>query len=212
MVHFTESIYRAAHQTSAHCPKQMPEFDAVELATGCHILHRVAFVIASRVKWLMLFRKKHDLKIVRRHLVSGEILKVTISVGFFPLVGFVGLESAGTLATGALDLYYMSMRFGPMPCTRKSAELWKGWRSRICRRKFASLAVDHLPGGKNGSVIGKIWNTVRIAADIKKGEFTYHMSNTLPKSEIQTPEDLWSSILKHMLQSFTPNQLAQQWV
>jgi len=104
--HVTESMYEAAHQTSARYPKEVSEFDAVGFTQKWHQEYKVPFVGESKVKWLMQFREKHDLTINGTHLVIGEIIDVEIPDGVLQDDGFVDLESAGTITCSGLDSYH----------------------------------------------------------------------------------------------------------
>ena len=104
--HVTESIYKAAHQTSARYPKEVSEFDAVGLTQEWHSEHKVPFVGESNVKWLMQFREKHDLAINGTHLLIGEIIEVHIPDEVLQSDGFVDLEAAGTITCSGLDSYH----------------------------------------------------------------------------------------------------------
>ena len=104
--HVTESIYEAAHQTSARYPKEVSEFDAVGLTPIWHQEYKVPFVGESSVKWLMQFREKHDLAINGTHMVIGEIMEVHIPDEALQSDGFVDLESAGSLTCSGLDAYH----------------------------------------------------------------------------------------------------------
>lgn len=108
--HVTESIYEAAHQTSARYPKEVSEFKAVGLTEAWDSDHRAPFVKESQIKWLMQFREKHDLEINGTHLVIGEIMEVHIPDTCLQPDGFVDLESAGTLTCSGLDSYHKTQK------------------------------------------------------------------------------------------------------
>ncbi len=110
--HVTESIFKAAHQTSARYPKEVSEFDAVGLTHEWDSEHKAPFVGESNIKWLMQFREKHDLAINGTHLVIGEIIEVYIPDVALQSDGFVDLEAAGTITCSGLDSYHKTLGLG----------------------------------------------------------------------------------------------------
>ncbi len=108
--HINEAIYQQAHQTSARYPKDISEFDAVNLSTEFKNEFKAPFVKESNVQLGIEFKEIINLTINNTLMVIGEINQM-----YFPLDclcddGYLDIEKAGTISCTGLDSYHTGSR------------------------------------------------------------------------------------------------------
>ncbi|MBI3234548.1 MAG: flavin reductase [Bacteroidetes bacterium] len=104
--HIHEGIYKQAHQTSARYPKEISEFDAVNLTPQYHDNFYAPFVKESHIQIGLEFVEKIDIKINNTIMLIGQINQLHFPEDCLNNDGFVDLEKAGTITCVGLDSYH----------------------------------------------------------------------------------------------------------
>jgi flavin reductase (DIM6/NTAB) family NADH-FMN oxidoreductase RutF len=105
--HIQESMIQQAHQTSARYPKEISEFEAVDLTPEFHDDFKAPFVGESNLKMAIEFKEKVPFAINGTIFVIGEIKHVYIPEKSLQSDGFVDLVQAGTITNTGLDSYHI---------------------------------------------------------------------------------------------------------
>jgi flavin reductase (DIM6/NTAB) family NADH-FMN oxidoreductase RutF len=117
--HVTESIYQAAHQTSARYDETVSEFDATGLTPWFGELHPAPYVAESPVKIGLRFQEQHRILANATLLVVGRIVELMLPTTAVGEDGFLDLEATGTLTVSGLDSYHRSERIARLPYAKK---------------------------------------------------------------------------------------------
>lgn len=110
--HITSDIYMQAHQTSARYPRDVSEFDAVELEAEYKENFAAPYVKESHIQIGLIFKEKIDIALNQTSLIIGEIQHIYMPEHCVQEDGFVDLEKAGTVTSAGLDSYYTVNKLG----------------------------------------------------------------------------------------------------
>lgn len=108
--HISEEMYLQSHQTSARYPKDISEFDAVNLSPEFISGFQAPFVRESTIQIGLHFREQVPIKINGTILIVGEIQHIRFPIGCLCEDGFVDIEKAGSLTCSGLDSYHSTRR------------------------------------------------------------------------------------------------------
>jgi len=104
--HINKSIYKQAHQTSAHYPKDVSEFESTGLTAEYINDFKAPFVKESVIKYGLEFIEKHELKINGTILVIGKVIEVILPESCLLTDGAINIEMAETITISGLDTYH----------------------------------------------------------------------------------------------------------
>lgn len=121
--HINETIYRKAHQTSARYPRNISEFEAVQLQSEFKNEFFAPFVKESVVQMAMEFKEKIDLKINNTVLIIGEVKAVYLPVNCLQIDGFLDIEKANSMTCSGLDSYHITQRLERLSYAKPDREL-----------------------------------------------------------------------------------------
>ena len=110
--HITSDIYMQAHQTSARYPRDVSEFDAVELEAEYKENFAAPYVKESHIQIGLIFKEKIDIALNQTSLIIGEIQHIYMPEHCVQEDGFVDLEKVGTVTSAGLDSYYTVNKLG----------------------------------------------------------------------------------------------------
>lgn len=121
--HINEKIYRKAHQTSARYPRNISEFEAVQLQSEFKNEFFAPFVKESVVQMAMEFKEKIDLNINNTVLIIGEVKAVYLPVNCLQVDGFLDIEKANSMTCSGLDSYHITQRLERLSYAKPDREL-----------------------------------------------------------------------------------------
>lgn len=121
--HINETIYRKAHQTSARYPRNISEFEVVQLQSEFKNEFFAPFVKESVVQMAMEFKEKIDLKINNTVLIIGEVKAVYLPVNCLQIDGFLDIEKANSMTCSGLDSYHITQRLERLSYAKPDREL-----------------------------------------------------------------------------------------
>jgi len=104
---------KKAHQTSARYPKQISEFDAVNLTPEYFGNCFSPFVLEAEIKVEMKFEQILDIEINGTKMIIGSIQKIILPKNRVEEDGLVNFENI--LLSGGLDAYYDSNFLEQLP-------------------------------------------------------------------------------------------------
>lgn len=115
-----EKIYRQAHQTHHHIPREKSELEyaglKVEWAEGMPI----PFLQDSPIRAYLRFSEEHFLRVNQTRLLIFAILWVDVR-GEVASDGFIALDSSGVVAGSGCDAYYRTVPLGREAIRRERA-------------------------------------------------------------------------------------------
>ena len=103
---FTKELINKAHQTSARYPKDISEFDSVDLTIVRSEDLSAPFVNESPLVIDVCFREKVDIQLNGTHMVIGELQRICIKEDSISADGWIDHDLLGTIGAGGLDSYY----------------------------------------------------------------------------------------------------------
>jgi flavin reductase (DIM6/NTAB) family NADH-FMN oxidoreductase RutF len=121
--HINEKIYRKAHQTSARYPRNVCEFDAVQLQSEFKNDFFAPFVKESAVQFAMELKEKIDLKINNTVLIIGEVKAVYLPQNCLQVDGFLDIEKANSITCSGLDSYHTTQRLDRLSYAKADREI-----------------------------------------------------------------------------------------
>jgi flavin reductase (DIM6/NTAB) family NADH-FMN oxidoreductase RutF len=121
--HIHQDIYTQAHQTSARYPKEISEFEAVNLNPVYQNNFLAPFVKESFVQIGLAFRQRIDISLNNTCFVIGEIIQLYFPDDCLCEDGFVDIEKAGSLTCSGLDSYHQTQRLDRLSYAKPNQEL-----------------------------------------------------------------------------------------
>jgi len=109
--HIHPSFVAKAHQSSAKYPKEVNEFEAVNLdAEFIHAI-KAPFVRESTIKYALELSEIIPIKQNNTFLVIGSVTDVFIDTNLIGEDGFISIEEAESITCLGVDAYYTTEKF-----------------------------------------------------------------------------------------------------
>ncbi|PJE78744.1 hypothetical protein CI610_02301 [invertebrate metagenome] len=108
------NVFQAAHQTSAHYPKEMSEFTETGLTPDYWHHSMAPGVKESHLSILLKLQAIIPIEITQTELIIGTIEAVKISRHAIKNDGFIDLSAINTVAVSGLDNYHSTEKLGRM--------------------------------------------------------------------------------------------------
>ena len=118
-----ESIYRAAHQTSARYEKGQSEFLHTGLSAEYVGNVKAPFVKESRLKYALILKEILPISLNKTQFVIGEITHVICEDGAIEPDGYIDLEKINTVTVSSLDSYHSTSRLTRLSYAKKDTPL-----------------------------------------------------------------------------------------
>lgn len=107
--------YPRAHQTSAHYPSDISEFDICDFRKFYSHGFMAPFVQESTIKIGMELRERIDIEINKTTIVIGEIVQILIDETLIDPDGYLDHIRAQTVTVAGLDSYFSTQPLGRLP-------------------------------------------------------------------------------------------------
>lgn len=121
--HINESIFSAAHQTSARYDAAVSEFEMTGLNKEYKNDFFAPYVTESNVQLGIAYKEKVDITTNNTVLIIGEIIQVYILNECLNEDGFVNLEKANTLTCSGLDSYHKTVQMDRLSYAKPNKKL-----------------------------------------------------------------------------------------
>ncbi|MFP4544773.1 MAG: flavin reductase family protein [Candidatus Kapaibacterium sp.] len=106
--HINRDIYEQAHKTANRYPRDISEFEAVELHPEYIEGFEAPYVKESIIKIGLKLADKIDIKLNGTILVIGSVVKLILEEKLIAEDGYIDLHAADTVAVASLDAYHFS--------------------------------------------------------------------------------------------------------
>ena len=107
--------YSRAHQTSAHYPSDISEFDICGFKKHYEYGFKAPFVQESTIKIGLELRESIDIELNNTTIVIGEIMKILVNEALIDFDGYVDHLKAETVTVAGLDSYFTAEQLGRLP-------------------------------------------------------------------------------------------------
>ena len=104
--HINADIYEKAHQTSARYPKNVSEFDEVQLTPAFKNGFVAPFVAESNIQIGLEFKERINISLNQTSMIIGQIKFVHYPDNCLLDDGFLDIEKAGTITSSGVDSYH----------------------------------------------------------------------------------------------------------
>ncbi|MGZ3754001.1 MAG: flavin reductase family protein [Mucilaginibacter sp.] len=108
-------LYKRAHQTSAHYPSDVSEFDICGFKKLYTHGFKAPFVQESTIKIGLELRDTIDIELNKTTIVIGEIIQILVNETLIGPDGYVDHVKAATVAVAGLDSYFTTQSLGRLP-------------------------------------------------------------------------------------------------
>jgi flavin reductase (DIM6/NTAB) family NADH-FMN oxidoreductase RutF len=113
--HINESIYQAAHQSSARYEQEVSEFKACQLTEDYTQEFKAPFVKESHLKMGVELVREIPIEENGTHFIIGKIVLVLMDKDYVAEDGYIKIEEAGSLAISGLDGYHQTNLLKRLP-------------------------------------------------------------------------------------------------
>ena len=117
-----ESIWQAAHQTSARYNDDECEFEKTGLSPFNIDGINAPFVKESRLKYALILRDVIPIQLNDTQLVIGEVTDIICEEAAVKDDGYIDIESLNTVAVSGLDSYHTSQRLSRLSYAKPDRE------------------------------------------------------------------------------------------
>jgi len=116
-----QSFYKKAHQASAKYPREVSEFDKVQLTEEYIENIHAPFVKEARIKFSLELAETHNM-MNKNTIIIGRVKHVKVEEKLLNEKGFIQLDQADTITGSGCDAYYKTKFIERLPYARPEQE------------------------------------------------------------------------------------------